>query len=326
MDGVCARRRRISTVGSCVLVLLASLGAYAQDPVPPADAPQAAPSGVPLPASAAGPGEGNHPTAPVPMGFHQFKLDTTFLPGGHDGLGILDLELTSDFRFPFADGWAPVVLTPYAAAHWWDGPASDRLPTGVDLPDNLYDFSLDVGWKPRLARWLFADVGVTPGLYSDLRDVNADAFQLRGRGLAIVAFSESLQAVAGALYVNRNKTKVLPAGGVIWQPDEDTKLTLVFPAPKIAYRFASEGEAAWWGYVAGEFGGGRWSVERANGQSDLLDYTDVRALAGVERVCPHGLSGHLECGYVFGRRVNFASTTPDYKPRDTVMVRAGLAF
>jgi hypothetical protein len=250
--------------------------------------------------------------------FQRLKLETTWLPGmSANRLQINDVELTATAALPLADGWAPLLLSPGFAAHFWDGP---------DLPSSLYDAYLEIGWRPRLAPWLFADVAVTPGVYSDFRELRSENVQMRGRGLAIVAFSPQVQVVAGALYVNRNKTKILPAGGVIWNPDDDTKLNFLFPQPKFAHRMATFGDAEWWGYLAGEFGGGRWSIERGEGSVDSVDYSDVRVLLGVERIVLQGLTGHLEIGYVFDRKVNFTSDTPDVKPGSTLLLRAGFSF
>jgi hypothetical protein len=254
----------------------------------------------------------------------RLKFDYTWLPGaGENGLQINDFELSAAAAVPLREGWAPLLVTPDVAAHFWQGPRSGAAP---DLPPSLYDASVEFAWRPRLAPWLFADLAVTPGVYGDFKEWTSDTFQLRGRGLAIVAFSPQLQVVGGALYVNRNKTKILPAGGVIWNPDEDTKLNVVFPQPKLARRLATFGDAQWWGYLAGEFGGGRWAVERADGSADSVDYTDARAILGVEWLVPQGPAGHVEVGYVFARRVNFTSDTPDYKPGATLMLRAGFSF
>jgi hypothetical protein len=302
-----------------ITFLLLAAPAHAQDAAAPT-ATQPPDAANPLP-------HGNPADAPQPNWFREVKATYTFLPGGTtDGLQINDVELSTTLAAALPGDLAPVLFTPGLGGHWWDGPAAERLPPGVDLPTHVYDAYLDIGWRPRLARWLFVDLGVTPGLYTDLRDVPAEAFQMRGRGVAIVAFSEQLQVVAGALYVNRNKTKVLPAGGVIWNPDEDTKLSMVFPAPKLSRRIFTARDVPWWVYLAGEFGGGRWAVERADGASDSIDYTDVRVILGLEWTVPHGLKGHLETGYVFGRRVNFSSDTPDFHPRDTWMVRAGISY
>jgi hypothetical protein len=129
------------------------------------------------------------------------------------------------------------------------------------------------------------------------------------------------------MYVNRIKTKLLPAGGVIWNPCEDFRCFLVFPQPKVSYRFATVGDTQVWGYVAGEFGGGRWEVGGDNGTTAFsLDYTDLRVLAGVECVCGPRLKEHVEVGYVFSRHMYLNSAALEIKLQPTVMLRAGLRF
>ena len=78
-------------------------------------------------------------------------------------------------------------------------------------------------------------------------------------------------------------TKVLPAGGFIWSPDEDTRLQVTFPQPKLARRVGAVGGAGWWVYAAGEFGGGTWAYRTPAGAANVL------ALPGttlVSTACP----------------------------------------
>ncbi len=253
--------------------------------------------------------------------FQEIKLDATYLPsGGSDRLSMADLELTTILNIPTAEGWAPLLVTPYAAARDWMVPHASGL--------HLYDLNTEFAWRPRLAQWLFADLAVTPGLYTDFKDVTGDAFKMRGRGLAIVALSPQLQLVGGVMYVNRNQIKLLPAGGVIWNPSDDFRCFLVFPQPKISYRLATLGDTPIWGYVAGEFGGGRWEVEAgtSSGTNVSLDYTDLRVILGVECVSGPRLKEHFEVGYVFARKLNINGVALDFKPEPTVMLRAGVRF
>jgi hypothetical protein len=247
------------------------------------------------------------------------KFDATWLPGsGQNGLAIVDVELTTTLKIDSI--LAPITITPYAAAHAWHGPST------VGLPTELYDLNAEIGWRPRLAEWLFVDVAATPGLYTDFKRVAGNSFMMRGRVVGIVAFSERLQIAAGAMYVNRNLTKVLPAGGVIWNPSEETRLFLVFPQPKVSHRVLSVGDTQMWAFLAGEFGGGRWQAESTRGENDSIDYTDWRLILGVESVYRERWRGHVDVGYVFNRRVNFASTDSDFRPSNTVMLRAGLRY
>ena len=261
---------------------------------------------------------------PPPSLIQEGRLDATWLAGGGtNGLGTADFEAFTILHVPFVDGVAPLRVTPYAAARYWYAPDSGVAP---GLPTELYDLNVELAWRPRLAEWLFADLAVTPGLYTDFKHVDSESFQMRGRGVAIVAFSRELQIAGGVMYTNRNKTKILPAGGVIWNQSPDTRWFLVFPQPKVSHRFATVDGTQYWGYVAGEFGGGRWEVRRADGENDSLDYTDLRAVLGVEAITARGVKGHADVGYVFARTVNFSSAPSDYRPQSTVMLRLGVGF
>jgi hypothetical protein len=246
------------------------------------------------------------------------KFDFTSVTGRNTGdIGIMDIELASTLNFDLP--LAPLKITPYFAVHLWNiGDANPFL--------YLYDLNIEFAWRPRLAEWLFVDFAVTPGLYTDFKNVTAQSFQMRGRALGIVAFSEQLQVVAGAMYVNRNQVKVLPAGGIIWNQSDATRWFLVFPQPKVSHCFGTFGGTQIWGYVAGEFGGGRWEIEIVRGVNDSFDYTDLRVLLGLESVNAAGLRGHLEFGYVFNRKVNLSNAGADFTLPSTLMARAGFRY
>ena len=283
------------------------------DPAPPRPA---APDPPPLAGTAAA------LTDPPNAALTDFRLSQTYLPRfGRTGFGNHDTDLAAQFAFP---GWdplgKPLLLKGGVGVHAWDGPAADP-----GLPGAVYDFYLDLGWKPRPAEWLFLDLGLTPGLYTDLRAFPHEAFRPRGRGLAVVALSERLQFVGGVLYVNRNGTKVIPAGGVLWTPDEATRCQLVFPQPKAARRLASRGGAEWWVYLAGEFGGGTWAYERPDGSTNSVDLNDYRVILGGELKRAYGWALRAEAGYVWGREL-VPLNAPRVTPADTLMARLALVY
>jgi hypothetical protein len=292
-------------------------------PSPPGEPQPAAPAGVPAPADR--PPEAAPPPEPW---FQHARFDSTWLPpaGGGRSFGINDQDLSATFAVPTAEEWAPVLLTPGFAVRSWSGPRSEAVVGHPDLPPEVYDLNLDMGWRPRLARWLFADLGVTPGLYGDFHRIDSHTFRPRGRAVGVVAFSPELQLVAGVLYINRLHAKIMPAGGVLWRPNEDTRYELLFPQPKGAWKLATTGTTQWWGYVAGEFGGGTWTVEQAGGRPDVVDYRDLRLLLGMEWLGPAGYKAHVEVGYAFQREIRFISATPEFAPEHTLLVRAGFGF
>jgi len=140
-------------------------------------------------------------TASAPGCWREARFEETWLPEWNGNrLQINDFEAKTTLAFLLVDGWAPLTLNPGLGAHFWEGPSSAHSPPAPGLPSNLYDAYLDIGWRPQPARWLFLDLVVTPGLYRDLKQLDWEAFQLRGRAVAIVACSPQFQLAGGALY------------------------------------------------------------------------------------------------------------------------------
>ena len=80
-----------------------------------------------------------------------------------------------------------------------------------------------------------------------------------------------------------------------------------------------------WAYIAGEYGGGQWSIQHTNGSDDVVNYNDLRVMLGLEWFGINRWRGNLEVGYVFDRKI-FYRNGPEYDPGSTMMFRGALAF
>jgi hypothetical protein len=247
--------------------------------------------------------------------------------GGDEKFGWNSADLSLTFGFPiFYNTETPLLVTPGFTAHFLDGPVTMMMPTGGDLPPQLFDAYLDFAWRPRVTPWLSGDLGFRTGVYTDLDHIDSDSLRFMGRGLAVFTFTPTMQVAAGVVYLDRNPIKLLPSGGLIWTPNQDARYEILFPNPKLAHRLTTLGTTEWWWYVAGEYGGGSWSVERIAGD-DIFDYNDIRAIVGVEWTGQSGVRGLIEVGYVFDREILYRYLPPtSFDPEDTVMVRGGLTF
>ncbi|MEQ8836828.1 MAG: hypothetical protein RID07_08495, partial [Lacipirellulaceae bacterium] len=260
----------------------------------------------------------------------QISFEHTWLAGEHvdEELEINRTELAATFGIPiFYNPDTPLLVTPGFAFNWLEGPVDANTPT-ADLPPRIYDAYLDTAWHPRFTDWLSADLGFRTGVWTDFDEVNSDSVRYLGRGLGVLSFSPNLDLLAGVWYLDRNDIKLLPAGGIHWRPNSEWDAYLVFPNPKVRKRFVNIGSSQWWYYFAGEYGGGRWTVQRANGMADDIDINDIRVIFGFEWETQTQARGHVEVGYVFEREILFAGTNapPRYELDDTVMVRAGVDF
>ncbi|WP_148073911.1 superantigen-like protein SSL4 [Bythopirellula goksoeyrii] len=254
----------------------------------------------------------------------QISLEQTYIysNGSADGFSVNRTELAATFGVPiFYNPETPLLITPGFAFNWWGGP---KVP-GADLPPRVYDAYIDGAWHPQFSQFCSADLGLRTGVWTDFNNWN-DAIRIMGRGLGNIALSPQFNLIGGVWYLDRNSVKLLPAGGVHWRPGGLWDFYLVFPNPKIRRRFTTFGASQSWIYFAGEYGGGRWAVEREVGD-DNVDYNDIRAIFGIEWETQTQMRGHLEIAYVFDREIIYAQTpTPTLNLDDSIMFRGGFDF
>jgi hypothetical protein len=254
------------------------------------------------------------------------RLRDTFVGGGNDNtdLGINDTEVAVTFTLPnFLTTGQPLFISPAFALHLWDGPISPPF----DLPPNAYSAYLDLQWASDPTLQIGAEIGFRIGAYTDFHTLNEHSLRIQGLGLGVFRLTPTLTAKVGVMYLDRNKIKILPAGGLLWTPTPQVRFDFFFPQPKLSAYLTTIGKHELWWYVAGEYGGGAWTIQRADGSSDRIDINDIRASAGIEWTGPRGLSGFVEAGFVFKRQVIYVVTPADsFNPHDSYMVRAGISF
>ena len=257
--------------------------------------------------------------------FQKVNFTGAYLPRfGEDSLGMSDLQLDVVFGLPFLTVETPLLVTPFYAVHFMDGPNTP------DVPPRLHDAAVTFqNIRPLSDNWLVM-LDVTLGQYADDSSFDSsEAFRITGGGAGVYRSSDAWKWVLGATYVDRINTKILPIAGFIYTPNDDAEYRLVFPAPRLAWRLPWSdvpGADERWFYVGGEFGGGKWAVEQADGTSDRLDITDWRVFMGVERKIVGGLSRRVELGYVFSRKLEYQSDHDEIDLGDTLMVRGGLTY
>lgn len=265
------------------------------------------------------------PPGTRPGVFQKGSVVASWMPGwgGRDGYGISQLGANLVFGFPFPDRESPLLVTPDYTLNFLDGP--DFLP----VPSRLHEASVDFHhFRPLAEDWTF-DAAVTIGAYADDESFNSsDAIRVSGRALGIYQADPYTKWIFGAVYVNRANATLLPAIGYIYAT-EDKSVELVFPRPRYAWRTWSNGPPGHderWLFVQGEFGGGIWAIERPNGLSDTLSYSDLRILFGTERKIVGGVSHRWEVGYVFGRELEFERGGGTFDVDPTMFLRTGWTY
>jgi hypothetical protein len=262
------------------------------------------------------------PPGAKPGVLQRIKFENTWLSGSEsDDIEMFDTELRFSLGFPFPTVASPLVVSPGFGAHWIDGPDAP------DLPARVYDAYVDFLWKLPITEQFKLDLAITPGWYSDFEHSDSDALRIVGRAIGSYTWTPEVKLMLGAAYLDREDVPVLPIAGVVYTPNADWELELVFPKPRVAWRYACEGEFASWAYIGGEFGGGSWAIERTNGLIDVVNYSDWRIFVGQEIKRGGDSIAWIELGYVFNRELSYDNSgTPDFEPDNTLMLRAGLGY
>lgn len=247
-----------------------------------------------------------------------------------DALSINDSDFSVGIAIPnFLYSTQPLYLLPSFSLHQWSGP---RAPSTADLPALAYSAFLDSGWQSDPARILGAELGLRVGMFSDFNTGISDSLRIQGRAIGRVRVTPKVTLKGGVVYLDRVRVKLLPAGGVLWQPNPDTRFDLFFPEPKLAHYLATVGTSDTWWYVGGYYGGGSWTVKRDSGIKESIDINDIRLVLGLEwgrndQMRDGRRVGFLEAGYVFNRELIFKETPLDNLDlQDTFMIRAGIGY
>jgi hypothetical protein len=272
--------------------------------------------------------------------FQDLRFRHTWLMGG-DGpveLGIDESEIGTTVNFPnFLWSQQPLQVSPVFAVSWWDGPdttgpppvpfPTDLPPPGpFGLPPQVYSASLGFGWRPHLTPQFWADIETSIGVFTDFQGVTADSIRIQGTGLGVLALTPTITLKLGVTYLDRVDLKLLPAGGIVWTPNPQTRWDIYFPKPKLARYLTTIGNTDIWFYLNGEYGGGSWTIGEA-AVDRRVDVNDIRVGGGLEWTHQIGVQGFVEAAYVFERELVFATGGPfKYQLDDTLMVRGGLIY
>lgn len=261
--------------------------------------------------------------------FQDVHFQHTWINGDDtNDVDINDVQLGVTANYPdFLRSGQPLQLTPVFIFHFWNGPSD---PTSLaDLPSKAYSTYLQLDWTTRQDVQYGGEVSFAIGVYSDFQSVTKDAIRLTGTGLGWVRVAPNLTLKAGVEYLDRLDLKLLPAGGIFWQPTDYLNLEIYFPRPRISRRLPQLGNTEVWAYVGAEYGGGSWVVERnlPGKPSDQVDINDIRVFGGIEWTTLKMFKGFFEVGYVFDRELVYRRATPSsLKLNDSFMLRGGFAF
>ena len=248
-----------------------------------------------------------------------------------DSLEINDTDVSLVFAWQnFLYSSQPLMIAPAFSLHQWNGP--ENTPTqNADLPSKAYSAFLDVGWQSDPNQILGLELGARVGVFSDFDTANSDSLRVLGKGLLNFRLTPAATLKGGVYVLDRIRYNVIPAGGILWQPNPYTRFDIFFPQPKLARYWRTVGTQDVWGYLGGEYGGGSWTVTRDNKDEQLIDINDYRVMLGLEwgqheYIRAGRRNAFVEVGYVFDREILYENKNNRFTQDDAIMFRAGIGY
>jgi hypothetical protein len=265
-----------------------------------------------------------------------FRFRYTYLPGNGDfsALGPNDLE-SNDFDFSlvfacpkFLGCSQPLYIIPSYTQSLWSGPSAP----GTNLPGAAFAGFVDLTWETDPMQTWGAELGARLGVFSAFDAVNSNSFRYPLKALGRVRCTPNSTARAGVYYLDRVKVKLMPAVGILWVPNPDTRWDIFFPEPKLSHYLTTHGDKDVWCYLTAYYGGGSWTIEQPDGSDDEVDINDVRIMLGFEcgksELIRQGFRSYFfEIGYAVNRELVYRyNPQDDLDLADSLVFRAGFGY
>ena len=185
----------------------------------------------------------------------------------------------------------------------------------VDVPFNF--------WKDINQKWKLW-VSLRPGWYSDFENVNSDDFILTSLALFSYQWTDTTKLAFGAFYSrDLGEERVLPAIGVIYEPDQHWSLAVTFPRLQAVYAPNED----WLFTGRGVLNGSGWNIANPAGAGPdvQLEYSAIQAGFGIDRRISGPWWAYVDGGVQFGQEIKLEGAVPFEQDLDSAaFVSAGI--
>lgn len=259
--------------------------------------------------------------------------DIGWLPGRPTNLLLDDsnfevFELNLGLNHTIPTWWSPWLFSLEHQFNYrsWSGPAT------VDLPGDVYrlgwDFRFETPLNSQFAPFA-ATLAFNPSINTDFdQGLGREAFNFDGRGIVFWQPDPHFMMGIGAQFWDRVTDRVIPWAGFVWLPDDRWEFRIMWPQSRIQYYCGNwMGEDVWL-YASGEYHIESYQIGTTSAVAgeDQIELEDYRLMIGMRKSNPI-VSGFIEGGWVFGRKVDLRSDSiNDFSISSGFIGRIGLRF
>lgn len=258
--------------------------------------------------------------------------DLGFLPGRPTNLLLDDsdfsvFELNMGLNHTIPTWWSPWLFSLEHQFNYrsWSGPT-------LDLPGGVYRLGWDMRFETPLNSQ-FAPFAMTlafnPSINSDFdQQLSRQAYNFDGRGVLFWQADPHLMFALGAGFWDRVQDRVIPYVGFVWLPDDRWEFRIMWPQGRIQYYCGNHMGEDVWLYVSSEYHIESYQISTTSVAAgrDQIELEDYRIMIGLRKSSPM-VSGFIEGGWVFGRKVDFRSDSiNDFSISSGFIGRIGVKF
>ena len=117
----------------------------------------------------------------------------------------------------------------------------DRIEPVGELPPQAYSAFLDFGWSTDPSKPIGGDIGFRPGVFTDFNTYTKYSWRFMGQGMFRIQATPTINLRGGVVYIDRNDLKLLPAFGILWTPNAQTRFDIFFPRPMLSQYLTTAG-------------------------------------------------------------------------------------
>lgn len=218
-----------------------------------------------------------------------------------------DMKMNSDLTFSLGGG--------YALKHI-------DAPSRAALPDDLHGLFLELGARYRINDRAFASLKLSPGFYSDFKELGSDDLRMPLLALGGYNFENGFTVVGGFIYrLGYHSSSFFPALGFTYQPNTDWRFDLIAPRPSVTYRASRQVQL----FAAGDFASEEYELHDRSSGAKAIKYGDYKVMAGLTYLPSPAVRISTSLGYAFERKFSFYdSARPDLRIDDVPFFKVSL--
>lgn len=172
----------------------------------------------------------------------------------------------------------------------------------LQLPDQVAKIALDAGWTWRKENGIALQLRTTPGIYSDLEEIDTDILFTPFSCSLIRAFNPKLSGIVGFELRPGFEREIMPVIGIEWEINDFLRLAAGLPESRFVCSITED----WSTHLGFNWQNTSFRLrEKGDYDRDLITIEDFRAYWGLTHKISDQLMFTGELGYVFDRSVEF---------------------